>query len=187
MNKMIMTALALAVAAAAMHAGAARADGFFVEGRYGRSDFDGSGKDVALGVNGGYRWGAFGLEGGYTDLGALDHGSLQIGTPGGGTTGLYSGIDLSGWTAGVNGHFKLDPHWYLSARGGLFHWKADMDLSAPGPNAKFSGTDWYAGVGAGYDFSERFGVGLNYDLYKASKSNLDFDAKVLSVNTEFRF
>ncbi len=187
MNKMIVTALAVAVAAVASASSAARADGFFVDGRYGRSDFDGSGKDVALGVNGGYRWGAFGLEGGYTDLGSLDHGYAYIGTPGGGSSGLHSGIDLSGWTVGANGHFNLNPNWYLSARAGLFHWKADVDLVGVAQNAEFSGSDWYAGVGVGYDVSERFGVGLNYDRYRAGKSGLDFDADALSVNTEFRF
>jgi hypothetical protein len=187
MNKMIVTALAVAIAAVAGASSAARADGFFVDGRYGRSDFDGSGKDVALGVNGGYRWGAFGLEGGYTDLGSLDHGYAYIGTPGGGSSGLHSGIDLSGWTVGANGHFNLNPNWYLSARAGLFHWKADVDLVGVAQNAEFSGSDWYAGVGVGYDVSERFGVGLNYDRYRARKSGLDFDADALSVNTEFRF
>lgn len=187
MNRMIVTAMAAALVAGACAAAPARADGFFVDGRYGRSDFDGDGKDIALGINGGYRWGAFGLEGGYIDLGSLDHGYAYIGTPGGGTSGLHSGIDVGGWTLGANGHFNLTPNWYLSARAGLFHWKADVDLVGVARNAEFSGSDWYAGVGVGYDFSERFGIGLNYDHYRAGKSGLDFDANVVSANTEFRF
>lgn len=187
MNTMIVSALAVAIAAVACASAPARADGFFVDGRYGRSDFDGSGDDVALGINGGYRWGAFGLEGGYTDLGSLDHGYAVIGTPGGGTSGLHSGIDLSGWTLGANGHFNLTPNWYLSARAGLFHWKADMDLVGVAGNAEFSGSDWYAGAGVGYDFNEHFGLGLNYDRYRARKSGFDFDADAVSVNTEYRF
>jgi len=183
MNKMIVTAFAVAVAAVAGACSTARADGFFVDGRYGRSDFKSSGNDNALGINGGYRWGAFGLEGGYTDMGSLDY----IGGPGGSSVGETSNIDLSGWTLGANGHFNLNPNWYLSARAGLFHWKADVDFVGVAPGAKFSGSDWYAGVGVGYDVSERFGVGLNYDRYRAGKSGLDFDADVLSVNTEFRF
>ncbi|MBL8300228.1 MAG: porin family protein [Rhodanobacteraceae bacterium] len=180
MNVKIVTAMAAAIVAGICSAGAARADGFFVDGRYGRSDFDSSGKDTALGINGGYRWGAFGLEGGYVDLGSLDRGYT-------GSSGLHSGIDVAGWTLGANGHFNLTPNWYLSARAGLFHWKADMDLVASPTNAKFSGNDWYAGAGVGYDFSERFSLGLNYDHYRAGKSGMDFDANVISVNTEFRF
>ena len=187
MKTMIVTVMAAAIAAGVCAAAPAHADGFFVDGRYGRSDFDGSGKDVALGVNGGYRWGAFGLEGGYVDLGSLDHGYAVIDGPGSGTSGLHSDSDVSGWTLGVNGHFNLDPNWYLSARAGLFHWKSDMDLAGTTANARFSGNDWYAGVGVGYDFSERFGLGLNYDRYRAGKSGLDFSADVVSVNTEFRF
>ena len=181
MNKIFVTALALTIAAAAAYSSSARADGFFVDGRFGRSDFDSSGKDTALGINGGYRWGAFGLEGGYIDLGSSDAGAGRS------NMGAYSGIDLKGWTAGVNGHFNLNPNWYLSARAGVFHWKADVDLANTANNAKFNGNDWYAGVGVGYDFSERFGVGLNYDRYRAGKNGFDFGADTVSVNTEFRF
>ena len=179
MNTKFVATLALAVAGSAVFSSAARADGFFIDGRAGRSSFD-NGNDTALGINGGYRWGAFGLEGGYTDLGKSDPFL-------GGGSGANEGIDLKGWTAGVNGHFNLTPNWYLSARGGLFHWKADMDLAGSSHNASFSGNSWYGGVGAGYDFSERFGVGINYDIYRARKGSMDFDAKTVSVNTEFRF
>jgi OOP family OmpA-OmpF porin len=181
MNKIFVTALALTIAAAAAHSSSARADGFFVDGRIGQSDFKSSGKDTAFGINGGYRWGAFGLEGGYTDLGSAD--------AGGGVNGMgaHSGIDLKGWTAGVNGHFNLNPNWYLSARAGVFHWKADIDLMASSRNAEINGTDWYAGVGVGYDFSERVGVGLNYDRYRAGENGYDFGGDTVSVNTEVRF
>lgn len=178
MKTNLVAALALAAAGVVCSA-AAKADGFFLDGRVGRSDFE-NGKDTSYGISGGYRWGMFGLEGGYTDLGRSDPGYV------GGISGLHQGIDLSGWTAGVNGHFELSPAWYLKARAGLFHWQADMNFAAS-PDAEFSDTDWYAGVGVGYKVSERVGIGLNYDHFRAEKQRLDFNADTISVNTEIRF
>ena len=177
MKTNFVAALALA-AAGVVCASAAKADGFFLDGRIGRSDFE-NGKDTSYGISGGYRWGMFGLEGGYVDLGKSDSGRS-------GSSGLHQGIDLRGRTAGVNGHFDLSPTWYLSARGGLLRWKADMNFAAT-PDAEFSGNGWYAGAGVGYNVSERVGIGLNYDHYRAEKNRMDFNADAISVNTEIRF
>ncbi|HEV7490612.1 MAG TPA: porin family protein, partial [Rhodanobacteraceae bacterium] len=38
-----------------------------------------------------------------------------------------------------------------------------------------------------YDFNNNFSVGLNYDYYKADKSNLDLNADLVSVSAEYRF
>lgn len=177
MKTNFVAALALAAAGVVCSA-AAQADGIFLDGSVGRSEFD-LGKDTSYAINGGYRWGMFGLEGGYVDLGKTDRGYS-------GFSGLHEGVDLSGWTAGINGKFDLSPDWYLKARGGLYHWKADMSF-ANSRDAEFSGTDWYAGVGVGYNVSQRVGIGLNYDYYRAGEKAMDFNAKTLSLNTEIRF
>ena len=46
---------------------------------------------------------------------------------------------------------------------------------------------WYAGAGFGYDFSSNASIGLNYDYYKATKSGLEVNPKVVSVSAEYRF
>lgn len=52
-----------------------------------------------------------------------------------------------------------------------------------------SHTDWYAGVGIGYDISERFGVGIAYDYYKAvmRSQGIDLTSTVESLTAEYRF
>lgn len=50
-----------------------------------------------------------------------------------------------------------------------------------------SSNKWYAGAGFGYDFSNNFSVGLNYDYYKAEKNGLKFDPDLVSVSAEYRF
>ena len=170
--------------------------GFFVNGNVGRSDLSKGvydDNDTGYGANVGYRWAlnpnvALGVEGGYTDLGKFD------------TKDPFSGVgpsraSVKGWTAGVNGHFNLTPEWYLSARGGLF--RADVQgLTQTGPTANGvtpvtyvddTSTKYYAGAGFGYDFSNRFSVGLNYDYFKTDKNDLKLDPNLVSVSAEYRF
>ncbi len=170
---------------------------FFVNGNIGQSNLSKGiydDNDTGYGANVGYRWAinpavALGIEGGYTDLGKFD------------TKNSFTGIGASrasvkGWTAGVNGHFNLTPEWYLSGRAGLF--RADVQGLAQGgvsvnPLATSytyvddTSTKYYAGAGFGYDFSNRFSVGLNYDYFKADKDNLKLDPSLVSVSAEYRF
>ncbi|UXI69491.1 porin family protein [Tahibacter amnicola] len=184
MKKNIAISLMLALAAFSAIPATALADGLFVEGRVGRSDFDNYGlddNDTAFAINGGYRWGAFGLEAGYVDLGEFDRNYIGAGK---------HGVSMDGWTLGANGHFNLNEHWYLSARAGLFHWNADIDtIPVNGPRMKgdTDSTDWYAGVGVGYDINANWGVGINYDHYAAEKGVFDFDVNKISLSTEYRF
>jgi len=192
------TLLALAISAAAlalpMTSHAADAGGFFINGGIGQSDVDKDAyndNETAGDVNIGYRWAlspaaAIGLEGGYTSMGTFK--------PKGEFADLPNG-KASGWNLGVNGHFNITPEWYLSGRvGGYF---ADIKGSYfpggvtvnPAVPVYVSGnsTDYYAGAGFGYDFSNNFSIGVNYDYYKASKSGLTLDPYLVSVNAEFRF
>ena len=190
--KNTLFALALCTAALALPVAshAADAGGFFINGGVGQSDVDkGVYKDneTAGNVNIGYRWAlspaaAIGLEGGYTSQGTF--------SPKGGFDDLPKG-KASGWNLGVNGHFNITPEWYLSGRvGGYF---SDLKGSYFPTNAtdpvyvSGNSTDYYAGAGFGYDFSNNFSLGVNYDYYKASKSGLTLDPYIISVNAEFRF
>jgi OOP family OmpA-OmpF porin/outer membrane immunogenic protein len=165
--------------------------GGFVNGNIGRSNLDkGAYKDsdTGYGANIGYRWAlnpnvALGIEGGYTSLGTFDPrsgpGDLGVGR-----------AEVKGWTLGVNGHFNLTPQWYLSGRTGMF--RADVTGGYLDPaNLPVAIDDhsnkYYAGAGFGYDFSNSFSVGLNYDKYKAKASGIKLDPDLVSVSAEVRF
>ena len=166
------------------------AGGFFINGNIGESSLDHQGyndDDTGYMGNIGYRWAfnpsvALGVEGGYTDLGKFspkNSGDAAIGD-----------ASLKGWTLGVNGHFNLTPEWYLSGRTGIFH--SDLKggyFNTPDTVVYVDDTanKFYAGAGVGYDFSNNFSLGLNYDYYKANKNGLNLDPSMFSVSAEFRF
>lgn len=193
-NTILAIALASGLAALPIASHAANS-GFFVNGNIGQSNFDKGhydDDDTGYGVNLGYRWAVapnflLGVEGGYVDLGEA---SAKRGY-----SPLIGKAELSGWNLGVNGHWNLTDNWYLSGRGGYFrgdlkggYVSAFVDPS----NYVVSRVDdnsnkWYAGAGFGYDFSNNASIGLNYDYYKATKSGLDINPKVVSVSAEYRF
>src|SRR5262249_39906789 len=122
------------------------------------------------------------VEGGYTDLGKF---SVKDSLSGSG----LPNAKVAGWTLGVNGHFNINPNWYVSARGGLF--RADIKGSylagATPVYVDDTSTKYYAGAGFGYDFSNNLSVGVNYDYYKANKDGLNLDPNLVSVSAEYRF
>ena len=188
-------AIALATAGLAAPAISMAADangpggGFFINGSIGESSLDHQGyNDTDTGYLGniGYRWAlspnvALGIEGGYTDLGKF--------SPDNPSDGLGQ-ASLKGWTVGVNGHFNFTPEWYVSGRTGIFH--SDLkgqyfDASDAIVTVDDTANKFYAGAGIGYDFSNNFSLGVNYDYYKANKSGLNLDPSLWSVSGEFRF
>jgi OOP family OmpA-OmpF porin/outer membrane immunogenic protein len=190
-----LIAIALATAgfvAAPLAAHAQEKGGFFINGNVGKANVDDGlydDDDTGYGVNAGYRWAvspgfAIGLEGGYQNLGEYSAKSTRL--PPAVTAGEAK---LKGWTAGVNGHFNVSENWYLSGRGGLFRADLQGDYLVAGVPVRVDDTSnkWYAGAGFGYDFSNNFSVGLNYDYYKAEKNGLKFDPDLVSVSAEYRF
>jgi opacity protein-like surface antigen len=169
--------------------------GFFVNGNVGRSTLNKGvydDNDTGYGVNAGYRWSlapnfALGIEGGYTDLGKWSPDTASLASL---PTGEFlNNAELSGWTAGVNAHWNLSDNWYVSGRTGLFRADIKGDQLVAGLPVATNDTSnkWYAGAGVGYDFSNRFSVGINYDYYKADKNGLKFDPSLVSVSAEARF
>ena len=170
---------------------AANQSGFFINGNVGESNtskdvYDDD--DIGFGGNIGYRWAVspavlLGVEGGYTDLGSFS------------AKDRYNGLGLpdaklQGWNLGVNGHFNMTENWYLSGRAGWFN--GDIKggyVTSTGEVIRVddNSNKWYAGAGFGYDFSNNFSVGLNYDYYEADKNNLDLNSDLISVSAEYRF
>ena len=193
------TLLAIALASAgilaaplAAHAQAQDKGGFFINGNVGKANVDDGvydDDDTGFAGNLGYRWAvspgfAIGVEGGYTELGQFSPRSNVVLPPG----DLLVDAERKGWTA-VNGHFNLTDNWYLSGRTGLFRADVTGDYLAAGIPVRVDETSskWYAGAGFGYDFSNNFSVGLNYDHYEVDKSNLNLNSDLVSVSAEVRF
>lgn len=193
------TIFAIALAAAGLAAapaltqaqeGNAGNSGFFINGNVGQSNLSKGvydDNDVGYGVNGGYRWAlnpnvAIGLEGGYTDLGKFSAKDSLSGS------GLPQ-AKVSGWNLGVDGHFNINPNWYISARGGFFRGDVKGAYLAGTTPVYVDDTSnkYYAGAGFGYDFSNNLSVGLNYDYYKVDKAGLSVDPSLVSVSAEYRF
>ncbi|MBS0556481.1 MAG: porin family protein [Proteobacteria bacterium] len=200
-NTLIALAMTAAFAAvpAVSYADNGDAGGAFINGSVGQSNLDKgiyNDNDTGYGVNIGYRWAinpnvALGIEGGYTDLGSFGYS--------GSSTGVFPNAEIKGWTAGVNGHFNVTPQWYISGRAGLF--RADVK-GVVGPITTTTGsgsstitynpidatsTKYYAGAGFGYDFSNNFSLGLNYDYYKVNKAGFSANPDLISVSAEYRF
>jgi opacity protein-like surface antigen len=192
--KNTLFAIALATAgltAIPLTSHAADQSGFFINGNVGESNvnkgvYDDS--DTGFGGNVGYRWAVapnvlLGVEGGYTDLGNFATKSRFDGL------GLRD-ADLKGWNLGINGHFNVTDNWYVSGRTGWFRGDikgAYLDTAGIPVNVDDTSNKWYAGAGFGYDFNNNLSVGLNYDYYKADKTNLNLNADLVSVSAEYRF
>lgn len=180
-NKKLVCFVLLALATSVSHA-----DGFFINTGLGETNFypqyryvTFKGHSYTETLRVGYRWdiGAFsyGLEAGYANLGHSYY-----------FTGHNTGFDqyserIDGPLLGASLKYALPLGFFISGRGGFFrptdhqidqstHWIIGLPL---GPYAHStarenpSGTGSYVGVGLGYDFNTSFGVGLNYDRYRA--------------------
>lgn len=196
-NTFAMLAVLASSALASSAADAKDLTGWFVNAGAGRANYHATVDQYDIGsdhgnagiINFGYRTQFIGFEAGYTNLG-----SLTASEP-----GVYRDkLSGDGWTAGINGHFNLNPQWYLSARAGLFLWKLHATATDyfNGTSQTYKGstqsTDGYAGVGVGYDVNRNWSVGAAFDYYRISKradelGKLEIGNRVFSVNAEYRF
>jgi OOP family OmpA-OmpF porin len=148
-----------------------------------------NGSDTGYAIDGGYRWSvapnvALGLETGYNDLGNIKLRNAFSSNP----VLAHPKSQLHGWTFGGTGHFNITRNWYVSARAGIYQWQGHGLSNNSNPLYRnISKTDFYGGAGFGYDFSNNFSVGLNYDYYGAKKDNLNLSTNLYSVSAEYRF
>lgn len=164
---------------------------------------------TGYGLLGGYRWKVgpdlgLGVEAGYTDLGNFRVRNVFNSQP---VDQKDTVNALRGWLVGVNGRINLAPQWYLSAHGGYFRANDDHGryYNSLGQQLGFdSGRrpdrgSWYAGVGTGWDVSEHFGVGVQYDYFHANAgritdpvsgtrmAGLKRSTGMVSISGEYRF
>jgi OOP family OmpA-OmpF porin/outer membrane immunogenic protein len=166
--------------------------GWFVGGNIGQayvSQGRYDGHDTAYAIDGGYRWSvapnaALGFEAGYNDLGNIKLSNSLSAV----SVVANPKSKLHGWTVGVNGHINITPNWYVSARTGIYQWKGEGLSNDANPLFRsLDKTDFYAGAGFGYDFSDHVSLGLNYDYYHAKKDRVDLSTNMVSVSAEYRF
>ena len=192
MNKMLALSAAFAFAGMSFTVSAASNEellGGFVRVEGGRTDADikisgfGSGcdHDNAYSVRGGYWYnGHFALEAFYTNAfdkrytDGVDTIGLKATALGGGIVGKKNFGDIAHQGA------------YIMGRLGVMHGKLEGSVSGLGSDSA-SSTEAYFGIGAGYDFTQNFGISLNYDYLKGSNDGVKVTAKPLMLGAEFRF
>ncbi|GMV29647.1 MAG: hypothetical protein AMXMBFR59_17720 [Rhodanobacteraceae bacterium] len=166
-------------------------EGAFVSANIGSPSFsadagipDGLESGTSRRVSGGYRWGVLGIEAGYADVGSTS----ELSTTGSGVL-LAQELDLSGWTLGLQGRFRLADRWHLLARGGMFRWNYDVAIRLGEGRGRFedSGAGWYTGVGVAFDVSPKFSLTLDADRYETGGDGEGLAANVFSAGAEFRF
>jgi len=185
MRNLHLSALALAIAGGfAMNTAAAADRGAFVGAEWGGSqvevNVDGLGSDSdddhSIVLRGGYYFNQnFAVEAFHTNL--YDYSEE-------GFSGELKGLGI-GVLARKN--FGADGNgFYVQGRAGLFRAKVELSEAGTGSVSDDS-SDPYFGVGLGYDFNDRFGLGLNYTRYQTDFSGVEVDSNTLTAGVEFRF
>ena len=185
MNKTLALSAALALAALSPATQAAQAPGGFLRAELGNSDidlsFDGmraSDSDTSAVFGGGYWFNAnFAVEG---HIGVLYN------------TALGYGEELDLVTAGVGAvgkkNFGADGlGFFVGGRAGVARMTAQVREDDYVVIDNAHSTKPYFGVSAGYDFTPRFGLSLNFDRRSGEFDGIDVDVDTIAVGGEFRF
>jgi hypothetical protein len=125
-----------------------------------------------------------GIEGGYTKFGDFKNNFDAIE----GSARAEASID--GFSLGLNVLTDISESWYFTGRVGFWAWQSDAKIQIPGSTTlkiNSDGTDFYAGVGVGYKFSERFGAGLGYSYYSVDVGDSSSGVYIIGLNTTYRF
>lgn len=143
------------------------------------------------GVKGGYRFAinpetSLGVEVGYQWLGRLSPQSQYANQVAG-----NSKSKLRGSTAGLDLRYNFTPSWYGELRGGLFYAQGEGITNGPNPEFRqFDRTKYYAGAGVGYNLSQNWSMGVNYNYYAGSSNGeqrVQLATNVYTLNAEYRF
>ena len=211
MKNILLLAAALA-AGSSSAAVFADSQGAFIQANVGRSNSASKGSP-AYGALAGYRWSVdapfyLGVEGGYANLNRIrftnDSTLMLTDITGPHTFTSHSRITSKNEALllGVNGKWELPGRYFITAHAGVARYRDDIRVHSTGtrdglPTDGFSDryrsfdTDYYAGVGFGYDFSPQVSLSFTYDHYAPQykafgfKENVNVDAYATAV--EFRF
>ena len=160
----------------------------FIRGELGRSDLDfsvdgasASDKDTSWGVRGGYWFNPnFAVEGFYTHAYKTSFSE----------DGYDADLRLHGVGLGVVGKKNFGGNhqgFFIGGRAGISRGVATFDVDGDVEEAEASSAKPYFGANAGYDFSERFGLSVNYDRLQADGDGFDVDVDLLTLGAEVRF
>jgi OOP family OmpA-OmpF porin len=171
--KLIYAAVAAALLSAAP-AMAADGGGFYVGGAIGQfsvdeGSFDES--DTGYKLVGGWMFNQYvGGEVEYIDGGTVEDNNF--------------GIDSTGINAALKGNWPVTEQINLYGKVGYFFWDADIDLTGDsGQEANESGSDLSWGIGAGYDFTDNFGVFGEWEWFQIEEA----DAEFMSLGVVWKF
>ena len=182
MKKTLVLSCALALAGLSNVAMAADGGQGFVRAEVGNSDveldvdgFTDSDDDTTYSLRGGYWFTAnFGAEAFYTTF--YDKPVFGV------------DLELSGYGVGAVAKKNFGPDntgFFIAGRAGVAH--IEGKISNDVGHGEDSSNKAYFGAGVGYDFSDVFGVSLNYDFHQADVFNASVDVETLSLGGEVRF
>lgn len=182
MTKTLLLCCTLALASLSNVATAADGGQGFVRLEAGNSDVDldvdgfkSSDDDTVYSLRGGYWFHAnFGVEAFYTNF--YDKPVYNV------------DLELSGYGLGAVAKKNFGANnsgFFIAGRAGVAHMEGKIsdDLG----HGEDSSNKAYFGAGIGYDFSDVFGLSLNYDVHKADVFNASVDADTLTLGAEVRF
>ncbi len=180
--------LAVGLVLAGLSAPALAQGNGFIRGEVGRSDVDlsfgginGSDEDTTFGVRGGYWFNPnFAVEGFYSQVYSTSYND-GFDTYSAKLHGVGVGVVAKKNFGGAHQGF------FVGGRAGISRGVATLDIDGDVEEAEASSAKPYFGVSAGYDFSERFGLSLNYDRLQADGDGLDVDVDTLTLGAELRF
>jgi len=185
-------ATAVLVLSGLVAASQASAQGFYIGGSVGKSDFDDNnttglitsgtvdGKDTGIKIFGGYQFNQnFGVELAYVDLGKASYSGFFGAAPVTGGTVKTSGLNIS-----AVGTLPLGSGFALFGKAGLFTWEAKANDTTGGLpfSATDDGVDLSLGIGASYDFTKNFAIRAEWERFKAVG-----DIDLLSVGVVYKF
>ena len=140
-----------------------------------------SDSDTTWGIRGGYWFNAnFAVEGFYSQLYS---------------TSLNDGFDtyrakLHGVGIGLAAKHNFGGDhlgFFVGGRAGLVRGVTTLEYDGALEEVEANSTKPYFGVGIGYDFSERFGLSLNYDRLKGDDEGVDVTSETVTLGFELRF
>lgn len=189
---------ALVLSLICLASGAAQAEGTSVRLDVGRSDIKANGVEDSTAIVG-FTLGQVITDNIRAELGFRDLGGFTAKRNG---VLAVNELNAEMFEVGIAGQFPLTdmvPGFYLEARVGMGFFDVEGKSQAVlvgqslGPIVKYkaSGNKLYYGVGAGYQMTDQFAVGLSFAEYKAEQeigsTSKDIDFPTLSVNATFRF